>query len=275
LISGLAASPAAGEEAATRRPVGPPADELKARLGPGAIVALALTAGLLLAAVAGSQTADLAAARAGPERKGACLAPDRVAAAKRYAERRSGRISFAVRDECGRLAGSHRFRVHNSASVVKVMMMVGYLNLPDVRDRGLRKSERKLLGPLIKESSNDSANRLYEILGERRIEDVARRANMRHFETMPLWGLSEITAGDQASFVQRLERYLPARHADYALGLMARVVDRQRWGMPRVKPQGWKIRLKGGWSGKPRARAGGSTRWLASRMAIAGSRLRS
>ena len=47
----------------------------------------------------------------------------------------------------------------------------------------------------------------------------------------------------------RLERYLPKRHEDYALGLMARVIDPQRWGMPRVKPKGWRIRLKGGWSG--------------------------
>ena len=72
---------------------------------------------------------------------------------------------------------------------------------------------------------------------------------MRRFSTQPTWGLSQITAGDQARFVLRLERYLPKRHEDYALGLMARVIDPQRWGMPRVKPKGWKIRLKGGWSG--------------------------
>ena len=38
---------------------------------------------------------------------------------------------------------------------------------------------------------------------------------------------------------------------------MARVIDPQRWGMPRVKLQGWKIRLKGGWSG---ATSGGGWR---------------
>lgn len=213
-----------------------------------AILALALTAGL--AAMAGGAGSPVASDRAaGHQRDGSCLATARIEAAERYAKRRAGRISFAVRDECGRLVGSHRFRVHHSASVVKVMMMVAYLNLGDVRDRELRRSERKLLGPLIKKSSDESANELYGMLGERRIEAVARRANMRRFSTQPTWGLSRITAGDQARFVLRLERYLSRRHEDYALGLMARVIDPQRWGMPRVKPKGWKIRLKGGWSG--------------------------
>ena len=204
--------------------------------------------------------------------RGACIAPARIKAAERYAKRRHGRISFAVLDECGRLVGSHRYRVHYSASVVKVMLMVAYLNRRDVRDREPAPLGAKLLGPMIKKSTTPRQRGLRD-RRRARIEDVAGRAKMRHFTTMPTWGGSEITAGDQASFVLRLERYVPKRHEDYALGLMARVIDPQRWGMPRVKPQGWKIRLKGGWSGATSARAGASTRSPCSRTATGASRL--
>jgi hypothetical protein len=78
---------------------------------------------------------------------------------------------------------------------------------------------------------------------------------MRHFTTSSAWGMSEMSPGDQARFVDRLEKYVPKRHEDYALGLMARVKDAQRWGVPRLTLPGWKVRIKGGWS--PQASGGG------------------
>jgi hypothetical protein len=70
---------------------------------------------------------------------------------------------------------------------------------------------------------------------------------MRHFVSSPSWGGSGITAGDQALLVQHLERYVPDRFEDYALGLMARIIPKQTWGIPPVAPEGWSVHFKGGW----------------------------
>lgn len=91
----------------------------------------------------------------------------RVAAAKRFAEHRVGRISFAVVDEDGRMHGSHPDRVHNSASVVKVLFMVTLLRQKRVRDDALTESGRHLLGPMIKVSDNAAASAVYNRVGER------------------------------------------------------------------------------------------------------------
>jgi hypothetical protein len=208
---------------------------------------------LLLVALALLAFAGSAGAATGSKRH--CLPPERVQAAKRYAADRTGSVSFAVLDECGRLVGDHRFRVHYSASVVKVMLLTAYLRRHGVRHDDLTGDERHLLGPMIKESNNKSADEVYGIVGPEGLYRVARDAHMRHFTTNSVWGTSEITAGDQARFIGHLEKYVPKRHRDYALGLMARVKDPQRWGVPRLRLPGWKVRIKGGWS--PQGSGGG------------------
>jgi hypothetical protein len=175
----------------------------------------------------------------------------RVAAAKRFADGRAGRISFAVVDESGRLHASHPDRVHNSASVVKVMFMVALLRQPDVRHDALSSGERHLLGPMIKVSDNAAATAIFNRVGEAALYRLARDAGMGHFTTQPTWGLSTITAREQARFFYRLETFIPKRHRAYAMHLLTKVVDWQRWGIPPVAPQGWKLHFKGGWSGAP------------------------
>ena len=192
-----------------------------------------------------------------------CVTPKRVAEARRWADSRSGTISFAVLDECRRLVGDHRYRVHYSASVVKAMLMVAYLRRDDVRDDALTEAEKAMLGPMITMSDNERANQVYGIVGEEGLYELARDAEMRKFTTMAVWGGSEITPGDQATFVGRIERYVPKRHEDYALGLMASVIDSQRWGVPRLELPGWKVHLKGGWS--PQASGGG---WRVNQVAL-------
>lgn len=192
-----------------------------------------------------------------------CLDSGKVKRARAYAARRSGTVSFAVLDECGRLVGGNRYRTHYSASVVKVMLLVAYLRRPAVRDHGLSDGERHLLGPMIKSSDNGSASAVYGIVGADGLLDLAHKARMRHFTTTPTWGSSEITPGDQARFVGRLEGYVPRRHESYALGLMARVIGSQRWGVPQLKLPGWKVHLKGGWS--PQASGGG---WRVNQVAL-------
>lgn len=172
-------------------------------------------------------------------------------AAERFADTRAGRISFAVVDETGRLRGDHVDRVHNSASVVKVMFMAALLRQPDVRHDALTATEKHLIGPMIKVSDNDAATAIYNRVGEPALYRLAHDADMSHFTTQPTWGLSTITAKEQARFFYRLQSFIPKRHRGYAMHLLTQITGLQRWGIPPVAPDGWKLHFKGGWSGAP------------------------
>ena len=173
--------------------------------------------------------------------------PFRVQAARDYQETRSGVVSFAVVDERGFTRGYRPWLVARSASVLKAMLMVTYLNQPSVRDRPLRDSDRRLLSPMIRWSDNATATTIRNRVGARAIYRLARRAGMQRFRLRTPWGYSEITAADQARFFYRIDSYIPARHRSYGMWLLASIIPAQRWGIPPVKPEGWKIYFKGGW----------------------------
>jgi hypothetical protein len=181
----------------------------------------------------------------------------RINAAERYADGRAGVVSFAVVGEDGKLRGDHVDRAHNSHSVVKAMLLAAYLRLPNVRDRSLTGADRDLLAPMIRRSHNGRATAVYNRVGAAGLYSLARDAGMDHFRTQAVWGLSQITARDQARFFSRFERYVPERHRDFAMRLLTRIVDRQRWGIPPVAPDGWTLHFKGGWA--PASSDGG--RW--------------
>jgi hypothetical protein len=104
-----------------------------------------------------------------------------------------------------------------------------------------------LLAPMIKRSDNDTASRIRDIVGHRRIRRLARKADMEEFRVVRPWGLSQIRAVDQADFMYRLERYIPKRHERYARYLLAHIVPRQRWGIGRLELGEWKLFFKSGW----------------------------
>jgi hypothetical protein len=174
-----------------------------------------------------------------------------ISAAKRYARRRAGEISFAVVDEDGRLRGQHVNRVHYAASVVKAMFLVAYLRQTGVRDRELDSSDRRLLGPMIKRSDNEAAFAVYTDVGDQALLKLATVGGMKHFNPDSTWPLSEITASDQARFFYRIDRYVPKRHRSYAMRLLQRIVPNQRWGIPAAAPEGWTVQFKGGWLSWP------------------------
>lgn len=175
--------------------------------------------------------------------------PDRkqVRGTADWAQQRFGSVAFAILDECGRLLGDHRFRVYYSASAVKAMLLVAYLRTADVSDRELTDSERGLLESMIQQSDNMAADAIFATVGEEGLNEVAAAAGMHHFVSSPFWGGSGITAGDQATFLGRIERYVPKRHEAFALGVLAKVIDDQRWGVADVVPKGWEVHFKGGW----------------------------
>jgi hypothetical protein len=175
----------------------------------------------------------------------------RVKAAKRFADQRAGGTSFAVVDESGEIHASYPDRVHSSASVVKVLFMVALLREQDVRHDDLTESEKALLQPMIQRSDNQAATAVFNRVGEAALYRLANEVGLDHFTTQPTWGLTTITAGSQARFFSRIQRYVPKRHRVYAMGLMSQIVPSQRWGIPPVAPEHWKLYFKGGWSGAP------------------------
>jgi Beta-lactamase enzyme family len=152
-----------------------------------------------------------------------------------------------VIDERGRVHAYRGTVQYSSASLVKAMLMVAYLNRKEVRRRGLRASERHLLGPMIRVSDNDAASAIYGRVGEDGLNRLARRAGMRSFATNPVWGGCQVAARDQARFFARIRALLPKRHRRYALGLLRRIVSYERWGIPPGAPRGWTPYFKGGW----------------------------
>jgi Beta-lactamase enzyme family len=196
--------------------------------------------------------AVLAALLLVPSAQAAAAAPggwrDGVAAAREYAEGRTCAVAFAVRTQRG-LAGKSADRAFDSASVTKAMLLAAYLRRPSVRGRALRPSDRNLLTPMIRWSSNKDASRVNHLLGPGALDRLARRVGMRAFTTLPeCWSCSRITAGDQTRLFLRIDRLLPRRHRAYGMGLLERVVPRQRWGVALAAPAGWRLYFKGGWT---------------------------
>jgi hypothetical protein len=212
-------------------------------------------AAALLAAAVAAQALTSAAGQAASTAQ--CLVPGvgkpldavwrpHMLAAIGYTDTRIGDVAFAVRTE-GRFYGYRPNHDEWSASVVKAMLMVAYLNEPWVRSRHLNAHDRELLTPMITESDNDDAQIVFDTVGRGALKSLAGRVGMSHFATSPIWGETEITAADQTRFFLHIESFIPARHRGYAMSLLAGIVPSQRWGIGEVAPRGWKLYFKGGW----------------------------
>jgi beta-lactamase family protein len=206
---------------------------------------VALAAAAILSATLWALPSPLAAAPTAGAHRGYPW-KQRVAAARHFAGHRIGTVSFAIVGEHGNLRGHEARRRFHSASVVKAMLMVSYLRRPSVRHRDLKAQDRALLHPMITRSDNATATSIYNIVGNAGLNRLARAAGMHDFRPNVVWGMTEITARDQALFFYRLRRYIPARHRRYALHLLSHIVSYQRWGVPPAKPRGWRVYFKGG-----------------------------
>jgi hypothetical protein len=177
----------------------------------------------------------------------------RLKFAKSFAENRAGKVSIGIVDEDLHFHGHRANRQYNSASTVKVMLMVAYLRHGNQEDEPLSDGDRSLLGPMIKRSDNETATRIRDIVGNDALVRLANRAGMTRFQTHPIWGLAQITARDQARWMFEIERHIPRRHREYAMNLLANVIPRQQWGIPPETPDGYRLHFKGGWapSGNP------------------------
>ena len=164
-----------------------------------------------------------------------------------YASERAGHVRFAVRTE-RRLWAYHGSQTVPSASVLKAMLLVAYLDRPDVRGRALTKADFRILGPMIRRSDNAAAARVLGIVGPSGVYAVARHAHMRRFSLVTgIWGRSQIDAVDQARFFLHIDDRVVSRHRATALHLLSTIVPEQRWGIGRVRVPGWHVYFKGGW----------------------------
>ena len=179
------------------------------------------------------------------ERLNALWKPD-MRAAIDYARTRQGDIAFAVRTD-HRFYGYRPEHVEWSASVVKAMLLVAYLDRPSVAHRALNGYDGSLLRPMIEFSDNNAASTVVGIVGDGGLLALAHRVGMKHFATDPIWGKTRITADDQTKFLYNIDHYVVARHRAFAMHLLASVTPSQRWGIGEIPPAHWNLYFKGGW----------------------------
>jgi hypothetical protein len=171
-----------------------------------------------------------------------------VRSAARYLAGREGRKAFAVIDSRGRLAGVHLHKRFHSASVVKSMLMATYLRMLARQGRGLDATARGLLHPMIHSSDNDAASAILAIVGEQRLDRLARAARMRDYEPGgATWGFTEVSAADLARFFYRLGALIPPRFLAYARWLLSNIEPAESWGIPAVARPRYRVFFKGGW----------------------------
>ena len=161
---------------------------------------------------------------------------------------------FALVARDGRVVSRRGAVPHPLGSVTKSMLAIAYLDQPRRRGRELSDKERRLLTPMIVESSNPEAETVYRAVGDHGLRAVARRAGMSRFYSSHVrygytwgWGAATASALDLAHLFMRVDRLAPERHRPFLRTLLKRVEVSQRWGIPAAAGTRWRTYFKGGW----------------------------
>jgi hypothetical protein len=170
-----------------------------------------------------------------------------IASAISFLNARAGATALAVVTSAGRLVGVRMRERFETASVIKVMMLVAYLRMRERQRRALSAGDRALLYPMIHESNNADASAVLGRVGEPAIERVAREAGMTAYRPgIGWWAFSQTDAADQARFFSQLPRLIPSRSYGYARYLMSTIEPSQSWGFPPVARPAWQVYFKTG-----------------------------
>jgi Beta-lactamase enzyme family len=228
----------------------------------GLAAALGLTAALLGAAA--SASAATAATRAAAT-TGICQSARHPVVAARMSQRilaamrgRSSIVGLAVDD---RVSGiTCKFHPHwhfDSASVVKVTILSALLRKLQQEHRSLTAAQRALATQMIEVSDNDAATALWNQTGRTALQHFLNLAGMKetYLGAGGYWGLTQITAHDEMTLLKVLtskNSVLTTASRDYVLGLMAKVVSYERWGVPAGAPADVTVHVKNGWLPQPR-----------------------
>lgn len=174
--------------------------------------------------------------------------PSGVIAAAHYLAGRAGTTAFAVYDNKHKTAGLNTQLRFHTASVVKSMLLVAYLQTLAAEHRGLDSESTGLLYPMIHSSDNNAASAIFAIVGESGLERVARESKMHDFEPSAAWGFTEISASDLARFFYIQDTLIPHRFDGYARWLFSNIEPSESWGIPAAgRPAGFEVFFKGGW----------------------------
>jgi beta-lactamase class A len=240
----------------------------------GLAAALGLTAALLGAA-APAGAAPAAAAHAGAQASratttaaaaaaGICQSAKHPVVAARMSRGilaamagRSSMVGLSVDDPAAGITCKFRPNWHlDSASVVKVTILSALLRKLQQEHRGLTAAQRELATQMIEVSDNDAATALWNETGRTALQHFLDLAGMSetYLGAGGYWGLTQITAHDEMTLLQVLtsqNSVLTTASRDYVLGLMARVVSYERWGVPAGAPSDVTVHVKNGWLPQP------------------------
>ncbi|WP_067929600.1 peptidoglycan-binding protein [Alicyclobacillus shizuokensis] len=174
---------------------------------------------------------------------------------KDYLEDRHDTVSVAVYDaNTGQTYTYNPNSTYCTASIVKVALMTVLLYKDQIAHRGVTAAQKKLLTPMIEESDNSMASKLWNQLGRGKgITPYLRKFGMNHttMRNDSYWGLTETNVLDQVTLLKLLaypNSIIDNTNRQYALGLMEHVVSGQRWGVSEGVPSGTTIALNNGWS---------------------------
>jgi hypothetical protein len=171
-----------------------------------------------------------------------------IAAAARFLDSRVGASAFAVVDSQGHLSGTRLHEHFRTASVVKAMMLVAYLQMRSAQHRSLDAADRSLLHPMIHVSDNNAASAVLATVGGGALARVAREAGMSDYAPgVGWWAFTQTSAADQARFFSLLAQLIPDQFYGYARGLLMGIDPSQSWGVPAVARSRWQVFFKGGW----------------------------
>jgi hypothetical protein len=171
-----------------------------------------------------------------------------IAAAGRFLDSRAGATAFAVIDSQGHMSGARLHERFRSASVVKAMMLVAYLQVRSAQHRGLNARDRSLLYPMIDVSDNNAASAVLATVGDAALARVAREADMSEYAPgVGWWAFTQTSAADQARFFSLLAQLIPRQFYSYARGLLMGIEPAQSWGVPAIARPRWQVFFKGGW----------------------------
>lgn len=170
-----------------------------------------------------------------------------IDAAERFLDARGGESAMAVVDTRGRLEGVRMYAAFPSASVVKAMLLVAYLQRLARLHAGLDASSRALLYPMIHVSDNTAASAVQAIVGNGALVSLAHQAHMVNFAPSDSWIATHICAADQARFFFAQDSLIPPRFRGYARYLLSGISADQSWGVPAVARPAWTVFFKGGW----------------------------
>lgn len=170
----------------------------------------------------------------------------------RYAAIGGHTMSVGVYDE--RTGRNYRFRpaaTYDNASIVKVNILETVLWRAQNEHRWLTAWEQQQAVPMIRNSDNDAATRLWNHVGGSRgvaAYDRAVGLTSTRFDPQGRWGLTTSTVGDELVLLRAVGNGrgpLNARSRQYVRSQMSAVTPWQRWGVS-AGPSGG-VELKNGW----------------------------